>query len=289
MCSCDHGFQSTLSVVSLAKLPIKVLYAMKRYAKLYRAFVVNCVSRTIEFRAQFVAGLFGYAVWAGVSLVFIGVVFRDVEAVRGWTRDEMWVLYGTFVILESLCYGIIGPNMWRFSPMVRDGTLDLALTKPVNTQFMVSARYIDPNGVINCLPGIALLFYGLNQLNLAPNFLNWLLWFGLLGCGFVMAYSLWFFCVTWSIWAVKLDSVAVVFDPMMQMARFPIDLYPRRWASFLTFVLPIAFLTTFPTQALLGQLDPKVLLMAPLLSSLSLWACSRFFRFALRSYGSASS
>ncbi|MDF2441348.1 MAG: viologen exporter family transport system permease protein, partial [Abditibacteriota bacterium] len=96
---------------------------MKRYAKLYRAFVVNCISRAMEFRAQFVAGIFGYAVWAGVSLVFIGVVFRDVEAVRGWTRDEMWVLYGTFVILESLCYGIIGPNMWRFSPMVRDGSL----------------------------------------------------------------------------------------------------------------------------------------------------------------------
>ena len=262
---------------------------MKRYLKLYRAFVVNCLSRAMEFRAQFVAGIFGYTIWAAVSLIFINVVFRDVEAVRGWTRSEMWVLYGTFVILESLCYGLIGPNMWRFSPTVRDGSLDLALTKPVNTQFLVSARYIDPNGLLNCVPGCAILFYGLNQLSFSPRPLDWLLWFGLLLCGFSMAYSLWFFCVTWSIWAVKLESVAVIFDPMMQMARFPVNLYPQRWLGFLTFVLPIAFLTTFPTQALLGQLDSKVLWMAPLLSALALWACSRFFLFALRSYGSASS
>jgi ABC-2 type transport system permease protein len=262
---------------------------MTRYFKLYRSFVVNCLSRTMEFRGQFIAGIFAYTVWAGVSLLFIGAVFRDVEAVRGWTRAEMWVLYGTFVVLESLCYGLIGPNMWRFSGSVRDGTLDVALTKPVNTQFWVSARYIDPNGVLNCIPGLALLFYGLHQIGRWPSAVEWLLWFGLLTCAFLMAYSIWFGFVTWSIWAVKLEAIAVVFDPMMQMARFPVDLYPNRWLTFLTFILPIAFLTTFPAQALLGRADLKVLWMAPLLALMMLVLCSRFFRFALRHYGSASS
>ena len=260
-----------------------------RYFRLYRAFVLNCLARTMEFRAQFFAGIVGYAIWTGVSLVFIGVVFGQVGAVRGWTRDQMWVLYGTYVVLESFCYGILGPNMFRFSGLVRDGGLDLILTRPVNTQFFVSTRYLDLNGWLNSVLGLALIGIGLSRLGVVPSLWHWLMWAVLLACGFIMAYALWFACVTVAIWAVKLEGIAVVFDPMMQMARFPIQIYPGRILTFLTIGVPVAFLTTFPTQALLGQLAWPVvvaaLAMALLLGGLS----AQFFGFALRFYGSASS
>ncbi len=260
-----------------------------RYLRLYRAFLLNCLARTMEFRAQFFAGIIGYAIWTGISLVFIGAVFSNVGAVRGWNKDQMWVLYGTFVVLESLCYGVLGPNMWRFSGQVRDGGLDLALTKPVNVQFFVSTRYLDLNGCLNALVGFSLMFVGFSRLGRFPNPLEWLIWLVLLGCGFVMAYAIWFACVTISIWAVKLEGIAVVFDPMMQMARFPIQIYPARALTFLTLGLPVAFLTTFPTQALLGQTDFAVIAAALALAATFLWISGRFFSFALRFYGSASS
>jgi ABC-2 type transport system permease protein len=251
--------------------------------------LLNCLSRTMEFRAQFFAGIIAYAIWSGISLLFIDVVFGHVGAIRGWSRDEMWVLYGTFVILESLCYGLLGPNMWRFSSAVRDGSLDLALTKPVNTQFFVSTRYIDLNGVLNSIVGIALLLVGLHKVGRQPALLDWGLWLALLVCGMLLAYCVWFFCVTWSIWAVKLEGIAVIFDPMMQMARFPVQVYPVRVQALLTFVLPVAFLTTFPAQALLGHARGEILLIAIGLSAAALWLTHRFFNFALKFYGSASS
>lgn len=260
-----------------------------RYLRLYRAFLVNCLARTMEFRAQFFAGIIGYAIWTAISLVFIGAVFGNVGAVRGWSRDQMWVLYGTFVILESLCYGVLGPNMWRFSGGVRDGSLDLALTKPVNVQFFVSTRYLDLNGCLNALVGFALMFVGFSRLGRFPSLLEWGAWLFLLVCGFVMAYAIWFACVTIAVWAVKLEGIAVVFDPMMQMARFPVQIYPQRVLTFLTIGLPVAFLTTFPTQALLGQTDFAVLGAALALAAIFLWGSNRFFSFALRFYGSASS
>ena len=162
-----------------------------RYLRLYRAFVLNCLARTLEFRAQFFAGIIGYAIWTSVSLVFIGVVFGQVGAVRGWTRDQMWVLYGTYVVLESFCYGILGPNMWRFSGLVRDGGLDLILTKPVNAQFFVSTRYLDLNGWLNSILGVALIGIGLHRGGVSPSPLEWLTWALLLFCGFMLAYALW--------------------------------------------------------------------------------------------------
>ncbi len=262
---------------------------MLRYFSLYRAFAVNNLSRTMEFRAQFFAGILGYMIWSGVSLLFINVVFGKVGAVRGWTRDEMWVLYGTYIVLEAVCYGLLGPNMWRFSGLVRDGGLDLALTKPVNVQFFVSTRYLDLNGILNALPGIALLLFGLSRLGHWPNALEWILWFVLLGCGLLIGYCVWFAIVTLSIWFVKLESGAVAFDPVMQMARFPVEIYPARARSFLTFAVPVAFMTTFPAEALLGKSDVRVLVMAVAFAAFSLCLSRAWFRFALRFYGSASS
>lgn len=268
---------------------MSLYHLLSRYARLYSAFFVNNVSRAMEFRAQFFAGIFGYIVWSAVSLLFIDIVFGRVGAVRGWTRDEMWVLYGTFVVLESLCYGVLGPNMWRFSGLVRDGGLDLALIKPVNTQFFVSTRYLDLNGVLNCVPGFALMFWGFQRLGQWPNALQWLLWLAFLVCGIVMAYSIWFAIVTLSIWFVKLESGAVAFDPVMQMAKFPVEIYPARMRAFLTFALPVAFLTTYPSASLLGKSDARVLVVGVLLAAFLLFLSQMFFRFALRFYGSASS
>jgi ABC-2 type transport system permease protein len=259
-----------------------------RYLRLYKAFVANCLSRAMEFRAQFFAGIIAYMIWSAVSLLFIEVVFAQ-TAIAGWTRDEMWVLYGTALVLESICWGLIGPNMWRFSGMVRDGGLDLALCRPVNTQFLVSARYIDPNGVLNALPGFGLLIFGLNRLNHWPAVADWLLWALMLGCGILMAYCVWFFIVIFSIWTVKLESAAVIFDPMMQLARFPVDIYPRSWHVWLTFFLPVAFLTTFPTNALLGRGQSWLLPAAVGVAAIMVFLISRFFNFALRFYSSASS
>jgi ABC-2 type transport system permease protein len=243
----------------------------------------------MEFRAQFIAGIIGYAIWTGISLVFIQAVFGSVGAVRGWTRDEMWVLYGTFVVLESFCYGVLGPNMWRFSGTVRDGSLDLALTRPVNLQFYVSTRYLDLNGCLNAVVGVVLIVVGLSHLGHWPSPLDWLLWALHLLCGFVMGYAIWFACVVIAIWAVKLEGIAVIFDPMMQMARFPVEIYPQRLMTLLTFGLPIAFLTTYPTQALLGRGQVSHLAVAFGLATLLLLLSNRWFNFALRYYGSASS
>ena len=243
----------------------------------------------MEFRAQFFLSIFGYLLWAGVSLLFLEAIFGNVSEVRGWTRPQMWVLYGTFVVLESLVWGLLGPNMWRFSSMVRDGELDLVLIKPVNAQFFVSTRYIDLNAVLNVVPGIVLMIYGLRVLGVTPTLGQCAIWLLLLSCALLMAYCFWFFIVTWAIWIVRFDGVAILIDPMVRMAQFPIQIYPGRLQTFLVSVLPVAFFSTFPTQSLLGTLDWRMIPLGLFIAGALLLFNRLFFNFALRFYGSASS
>jgi ABC-2 type transport system permease protein len=253
------------------------------------AFVRNCLMRAMEYRAQFWTNAIVYLIWSGSSLLFINVVFKRVGIVRDWKTEEMYVLYGTYVILESLCYGVLGPNMWRFNSYIREGTLDLVLTKPVNAQFLSSTRYIDVNGIGNMVVGVALIVYGLVELQFVPSVLFMALWITALGCGLLIAYSIWFMIVTLTIWTVKLQAAGAAFDPILQMAKFPVSIYPQRLQMLFTFVLPVAFLTTVPTMFLLGRGKVESLGFAFVASVVFLALSSRFWNFALKYYGSASS
>ena len=52
-------------------------------------------------------------------------------------------------------------NADEFSELVRTGTLDFALLKPIDTQFLVSLRRVDWSSLGNFFFGLVLLVYAL--------------------------------------------------------------------------------------------------------------------------------
>ena len=57
----------------------------------------------------------------------------------------------------------------------------------------------------------------------------------------------------------------------------------------LTVIVPIAFITTFPAQAVLGKLDDATLLGAVVMAALMFVFSAWFWRYAIGNYSSASS
>ena len=74
----------------------------------------------------------------------------------------------------------------------------------------------------------------------------------------------------------------------IEAGRYPVDIYRPgvRWA--LTYIIPLAFLTTFPAATLLGKLQPLNVMFAVFAAAASLVGSSLFFRFGLRHYSGAS-
>jgi ABC-2 type transport system permease protein len=75
----------------------------------------------------------------------------------------------------------------------------------------------------------------------------------------------------------------------MYTGRFPIGIYPEWIRLLLTWVVPVGFMVTIPTQALLGSASPGLLAAGIGLAGLLFVAASAFFRRSLRKYASASS
>jgi ABC-2 type transport system permease protein len=75
----------------------------------------------------------------------------------------------------------------------------------------------------------------------------------------------------------------------LETGRFPVSFY-RGWIRApLTAVIPVAFMTTFPAEALLGRLELSTVVIAIVLALFSFIVASRFWLFALRYYTGASS
>jgi len=73
------------------------------------------------------------------------------------------------------------------------------------------------------------------------------------------------------------------------MGKFPVDIFKGFFRIILIYVVPVAYIATFPVEALLGKVGWERIIPAIFLAvgtfALSQW----FWNFALRHYSSASS
>ena len=58
----------------------------------------------------------------------------------GWNQNELLALLGIYFILSGCIQAFIRPNMERLIEQIHRGTLDLMLTKPEDSQLLVSTQ-----------------------------------------------------------------------------------------------------------------------------------------------------
>ena len=86
-----------------------------------------------------------------------------------------------------------------------------------------------------------------------------------------------------------LENAIWIYRDLMFMGKFPVEVYasPVRWA--LTFGVPIAVMTSFPAQALLGRLSWAWAVYAFALTGVLLALSARFWNDSVARYTSSSS
>ena len=258
------------------------------YLRLLAAFFWVSVISELAYRVNFVWQLFQSLLSLGVSLAGLGVIFSYPETLGGWRPDEILALVGVYFLVGGLIGLIIQPGMEQFIESVRDGKLDFTLTKPADAQLIVSIRRVDIWRLIDIVLGLAVLAIALIQLGEKVGGWQAGAFVLMLIAGGVIVYSFFLILATLSFWLVRVENILMIFQSMYEAGRWPISLYPGWLRYGLTFIIPVAFATTVPAEALTGRLTWQTLLGAVVLAIL-LFAVSRaFWRVGLRQYSGAS-
>ena len=260
---------------------------MKRYLRVLGLFWSTAIAAELEYRLNFLIATLSSLTNLIGSIFGLFLFYRTGYTFDGWSWQEAIVVLGMFTLLQGFSATFLVPNLNRIVQQVEQGTLDFVLLKPISSQFWLSARTISPWGLPDLLFGAIIIIYAGTQLGLGIR--NYLVSAIPILFGLIILYSLWFMLGATSIWFVRIYNVTEVLRGLLEAGRYPMVAYPAAYRFFFTFVVPVAFLTTVPAEAMLGRTQMTWVIGAGILAVGLLLASKFFWQFALRFYTSASS
>jgi ABC-2 type transport system permease protein len=91
-----------------------------------------------------------------------------------------------------------------------------------------------------------------------------------------------------ALWAIGGEALDDLLQGVVEAGRFPVQMYRGFVRGLLTFALPVAVMTTFPVEALLGRTTLRLVVIVALVATAALVGASLVWRLSLRHYRGAS-
>ncbi len=249
-----------------------------------RLGVLNALQYRVNFGVQIIQSFIGLV----TALAGLAIVFGQTDNLAGWRQEELLALVGVFLLVGGLINVVIRPSMERLMEGVRQGTLDFTLTKPVDSQLLVSVRQVEVWRLVDVAIGgvvLGIAIVGLGQRIGADRALVFVL---LVLAGVAIIYSFLLMLSTLAFWLVRLENILVIFGTMYEAGRWPVGIYPPWLRATLTLVVPVAFAITVPVEMLVGRAEPLSVVGTLLLAAAFLVVSRWFWRLGLRHYTGAS-
>ena len=252
--------------------------------------VACCTVRRVErttVSGNFFIQVFQSALQLATALIGLRIVFAYTATIGGWSRPELLAQLGVYLLVGGLINLVLQPSMQQLIADVHDGALDFTLLKPRDAQLLVSVRQVQLWRSVDVLLGSSVVAVALMQGDIVVSVAPLLLFAATLVAGMAIIYSVWLMLSTCAFWA-RAENLLVVFGDMYEAGRWPVTIYPVWLRLALTFLVPVAFATTVPAEALVGRLTLPTLLSA-IGAALALLVLARWFwRRSLRRYAGAS-
>jgi ABC-2 type transport system permease protein len=260
-----------------------------RYWRSLRSFWGSSLEAELEYQLNALVELLSVLGNLAGSVFVLGLLAGPQRQIGGWSWEGALLVLGIYTVLDGVSSCLLQPNLSRIVNHVQNGTLDFVLLKPIDSQFWLSTRSFSPWGLPGLLAGMALMVWAGMHHSGRIEGANVILTAALLLASMLILYSLWFLLASLSIWFVKIWNATEVLRYVLVAGRYPVQAYPPGLRILFTFVLPVAFLTTVPAQALLGEASWAWSLGSLAVAGLCLVGTRLFWQFALRHYTSASS
>ena len=276
--------------------------AVMNYIRVYLTFARNSLVRDMTFRTNFLIDVISSTSWVFMNLGFYTLIFRYTPSIgegTGWEKYPFFLFLATALLINSLVHAFFMPNADELSELVRTGSLDFALLKPIDTQFIVSLTRIEWSALGNFFVGLALMGYAMYQLQYVPGVVQIVLYPVYVLCGVAIYYSLMIALAATSVWLGRNLTLFDFWFYITNFSRYPMEIYQGTWGTPLrrlfTFCIPVLVVVNVPARVLVRPISPQtwedwLLPGFALLATAGCLAASRWvFQRALWSYRSASS
>ena len=261
----------------------------RKYLKVYEKFLHTSLASELEYKTNILIDLITAICSLIGSIFLLSIFFQNNAIIGGWEFEQALIIQAIYTVLNGITNTYFIPNLTEIVKHIREGTLDFVLLKPIDSQFFISLKKINPSGFLEIMLGLFLLLFciKINQINLNLSFLT--LSLITMSCSICILYSLWFFISTTTIWFVKTWNATEVLRSFLYIGRFPLNSFSFSLRIFFSVFIPIAFITTIPSEVFIGLSQLWKILLEVIVAMIFFFTSRKFWFFALKSYTSASS
>ena len=260
-----------------------------KYIRLYMEFIRQSFMKAMAYKVNFITVLVSNLAFFLIQLYFMEIIFTEIDTIAGWSKYEIFFYIGTFAIIDSLW--VFGPyfNLTEIPNMIRIGSLDGYLLKPVNSQFLVTLRNVDIGSLFGVLAGVGIVVYASICGNIKVSFWEIVFYIIAMIHALFIEYSIYLILICLAFWMVKVDFADVLHGVICYFSNKPADIYRGIIRKIITFVLPYGFLMTIASKTALGKVDKMDYIGAIILSWCFLLLSIIVWKISVKRYGSASS
>ncbi len=247
----------------------------------------NAFSIALASRSGAILFLLGKILRAIFFFILLVLLVSQTKVLAGYNLYQTIFFFLTFNLIDTIIQLFLR-EVYRFRPMVVSGSFDLILTKPFNPLFRILAGGADILDVLMLIP--YLLATGYVALLLGPvSFVSIVLYGFLIVNGLVIAIAFHILVAALGVLTTEIDHTIMIYRDITSMGRVPVDIYQEPLRSFLTFVIPVGIMMTYPAKAFLGLLSPAGMIISFVFGAVFFLVNIKLWQYALTKYSSASS
>jgi len=243
----------------------------------------------MEFKANFIGGLFVDIIYYGVQIFFFSVIYSYVESLGVFSREDVIIFLIITFLTDTFYMFFLSGNLFNLNRLMVRGELDFILLKPVPSQFMVSFRYIKSYALISLLILISMLImliikyeYTISYVNVIAFIISFLL-------GQILWYSIEFIISSTCFWFKNFSVAGWLSHEILKFGTRPDSIYTGLFRKILFSFVPMILVSSIPTRMLLYGFNLNYLLWQILITSIFLFSTKIIWNRGLLRYESASS
>jgi len=244
----------------------------------------------LEYRAAYIMGMVAQIVGWGGDYAVVFLVARRFGGINGWTWPELALLFSFDLFSYAIGASFAFSAMIELETMVRDGSFDAVLTRPVDPLVYLVARKYNVGYLAHVILSGSFLIWSLQRVDVHWNVGLAVYVVGALFGAACLQAALLIALGAQAFAAVRFGQAFQLYFAFKDVISYPLSLYPVAVQWMLTLVVPLAFVNFVPASHVLSK-DigaPGTLgWFAPLAGPLALWGSYHLFRIGVNSYQSA--
>jgi len=145
---------------------------LRKYLKVYKKFLHTSFASELEYKTNLLVDLITAILSLIGSIFLLSIFFQNNVSIGGWDFEQALIIQGIYTILNGITNTWFNPNLTEIVKHIREGTLDFVLLKPIDSQFFISLKKINPSGFLEIMLGFCLLLFciKINQIALNLSF-----------------------------------------------------------------------------------------------------------------------